>query len=160
MQTARGWWKVAYLKHTVEVPGNKKYLAANSAKRNPSAPRGALFPACPSKWNRTTAPNDESDSGDDDGRIPTLPPGPSTTTDPIGFHIEDPQQNPNQTMHLTPGLLQLVFSNWFCPQTQPTVTVPNPQWGLTNPQSFPPPSWERPLPCVCTYTPPYHLMHS
>lgn len=135
MRTARGWRKGGYSKHTVKVPENKKYLAANSAKRNPTAPRGARFPARPSKRNRTMTLSD--DDGDDDGRIPTLPPGPSTDANPIGFHVEDPRRNPqpppNHAAHLAPGSLQPTFGSWFCPQMQSPVTVPNHDWERSPP---------------------------
>lgn len=167
MRTARGWRKGGYSKRTIEVPENKKYLAANSAKRNPSAPRGALFPARPSKQNRTTAPSDDNSSSDSDERIPTLPPGPSTAADPIRFHSQQhPGPPSNHTTHLTPGTLQPGFSSWFHPPTQPAMVVPNPQWGLMNPQFLPPPSvstdanyWERPPPCAYANTMPSHPMH-
>ena len=63
--SAAGWRKKRYKDGIMEVPENKRYLAANSAKRNLNAPRGARFPAHPSKRDRTLTPDD--DDGLDDG---------------------------------------------------------------------------------------------
>ena len=87
-RTAGSWWQYLYAKGSKEVPENRRYLAANSAKRNPNAPRGARFPARPSKRNRSPTSDDDDDR--DDGRIPVLPPGPSTAVDLVGFPNHTP----------------------------------------------------------------------
>ena len=79
-KSAAGWQKREYHDHTMEVPKNRRYLTVNSAKRNPNTPRGAWFPAHPSKQGWTSTPDDNNNNGLNDKQIPTLPPSPSTTT--------------------------------------------------------------------------------
>lgn len=154
--SAANWRKQRYRDGTLKVPENRRYLAANSAKRNPNNPRGARFPARPSKRDQSSTPDD--DSGSDDGRIPILPPGPLTMGNSAGF--------PNGAVNWTPGLpfnhpiqpipgpSQLPYSGYF-PQTQVSTTTSNVPWGPINQQS--PPSsgtptslnyWENPPPCA------------
>jgi len=143
-RSAAGWRKRRYQDHTLEVPVNKRYLAKNSAKRNPNSPRGARFPARPSRHDWTVTPDD--DGSTDDERIPVLPPGPSTMGNSAGF--------PNGTVTWTPEP----------PFNHPIQPIPGPSqlpysivpWGPSNPQSLPSSStstnltyWENSPPCAC-----------
>jgi len=138
-RTTAGWRKHRYRDHTLEVPENKRYLAANAAKRSPNTPRGARFPACPSKRNRT--PTTDDDDSQDDGRIPILPPGPSTTSDLAGFPNGGvtwdsgfPSQRPIQPV---PGPSQLPFSGFGpFPQAQTSTTPSAVPWDWTDPQNL------------------------
>jgi hypothetical protein len=142
-RTAAGWRKPRYRDHTLEVPENKRYLAENSAKRNPNAPRGARFPARPSKRNRTPTLDDNDDGSSDDGRIPVIPPGPSTISHTAGF--------PNTG----------VDWNFRQPSDYPVQPVPNPSQLASSSFGFFPSSipssamstnyWEAPPPCECIH---------
>ncbi|KAF9788764.1 hypothetical protein BJ322DRAFT_1019237 [Thelephora terrestris] len=132
--TAGSWRKDLYRRRLREVPENRRYLAANSSKRNPNAPRGARFPARSSKRNRTPAPDhnnhdgngndsDDHDHGEDE-RIPVLPPGPSTTTDSVGFTSHggpywDPAPPSNYPTHLASSAPQLPFDDSVQPSPFP-----------------------------------------
>jgi len=166
--SAAGWRKQRYKDGTMVVPENKLYLAANSAKRNPDANRGARFPVHSIKQDRTPTPDDD-DEGLDDGRVPVLPPGPSMSSNPAGF-LGGGSWNTgpsfNYPTHPVPGPSQLPFSD-FAPfsQTQATTTPSIIPWGPVNPQSFPLSSastngnyWENPPPCMpVNVTPPNTL---
>lgn len=139
-RSAAGWRKQRYKKRTMVVPENKRYLAANSAKRNPNAPRGARFPAHSSKRDRTLTPDDD-DSGLDDERVPVLPPGPSISSNPVGFPSGgswNTGPSLNYPTHPVPGPSQLPFGD-FGPflRTQAATTPSINPWGPINPQSFP-----------------------
>ena len=131
-RTAAGWRKPRYRDHTLEVPETKRYLAANSAKRNPTAPRGARFPARPSKRNWTSTPNNNNNSSGDE-RIPVLPPGPPTTSDParllnteVDWNSRQPSGYPIQPV---PNLSRLASNNFgFFPPGVPSSTVPMNYW--------------------------------
>ena len=147
-RTAAGWRKPRYRDHTLEVPEHKRYLATNSAKRNPNTPRGARFPARPSKRNRTPTPDDNNDSSGDE-RIPVLPPGPSTTSDSAGFlNLEvdwNPRRPSNYPIQPVPNPSELASSNFgFFPPSIPSSTVP---------MNY----WEAPPPCERTNIPSIHL---
>lgn len=148
-RSAAGWRKQRYRDHTMEVPENKRYLAANSSKRDPNAPRGARFPARPSKRDQALTPDDNDDNGSDgssnspnDRRIPVLPPGPSATPDPtrfpnrwIDWNPRPPSDHPVQPI---PDPPQLSFSG-FGTFSQTEVSTPSViPWGQINPQIFPP----------------------
>ena len=149
-RTMAGWQKPQYCNRTLQVPENRHYLAENSAKRNPNAPRGARFPAHPSKRDQTSTPDDNKNSNDE--RIPVLLPGPSSTSDPAGF--------------LNTG----VDWNFRQPSSYPVQPVPNPSQLASSGFGFFPPGipssamstnyWEAPPPCECTYISPTHLRRS
>ena len=152
--SAAGWRKKRYKDGIMEVPENKRYLAANSAKRNPNAPRGARFPARPSKRDRTLTPDD--DDGLDDGRIPVLPPGPSTLSNPVGFPGWNSAPSFNSPTHPVPGQSQLPFGGFGTfPQTQALATSSIVPWDPANLPSSPLPGMltnvdyrRDPLPCM------------
>jgi len=172
-RSAAGWRKSRYKDNTLEVPENKRYLAANSAKRDPNAPQGARFPARPSKRDHAPTPDDDNDDNDndndddDDGRIPILPPGPPTLSNPVGFP-DGGGWNPaplfNYPTRPVPNSSQLPFGSFGSfPQMQaPTPTSSIIPGGLVDPQSFPSSGtlpnveyWKNPLSCACTsITPP------
>jgi len=154
--SAAHWRKERYKDGTMEVPENKQYLAANSAKRDPNAPRGARFPARPSKTNRALTPDDEDCL--DDGRIPILPPGPPTLSDPFGSTGWGSAPLFDRPTHPVPSPSQLPLGGFGSfPQTQALTTSPAIPWGPANPRSLPSSGtltnvsyWENPLPCACT----------
>ena len=127
-KSAAGWRKRRYHDHTMEVPENKRYLAVNSTKRNPNAPRGARFPAHPSKQGQTSTPDDDDDDGLNDERIPILPPGPSTTT-PARFLNEgvgwDSGLPPHNSTHPAPSSSQLPLSGVGSFPRSQAVTTPS-----------------------------------
>ena len=165
-RSASTWRKYLYHSGAKEVPENKCYLAANSVKRNPNAPRGARFPARPSKRNRSPTPDGNDDDNDDDGRIPALRPGPSTTTNSAGFSNGCTDWNPALSFDChaqqIPGPSHPPLNGLgHFPQTH-TPPVPSfIQWGPSNHPSTPSSGalsdthyWENPPPCVYTnFTP-------
>jgi hypothetical protein len=161
-RTAGSWRQGLYSKGLKEVPENRQYLAANSAKRNPNAPRGARFPARSSKRSQTQALDSNDDDANDhdhgdgndrenDCEFTILPPGPSTTTDSVRFSNSgrvgwDTAPSSNYPNHPTSGISQLPFNN----SRQP----PQAQ-ALWDPTCIPPsvaPSnmhyWANPPPCM------------
>jgi hypothetical protein len=134
-RVAASWRKRRYRNHTMVVPENKQYLAANSAKRNPNAPRGARFPLHSSKRDRTTTPDND---GSDDERVPVLPPGPSTAINPVGFPNAganwDSRFSSDYPIQPLPGPSQLPFNNSFSQVSSTPWTSP---WAPTYPQSYP-----------------------
>lgn len=130
-RTAAGWRQQRYGDHSKEVPENRRYLAANSAKRNPSAPRGARFPARPSKRDRTPTPDRSNDDDSNDRRIPVLPSGPSTSGN------WNPGPPPNRPIHPVTSPLQLSFNGFgTSPQTQASLAPSFTSWGQRRQQSF------------------------
>lgn len=91
-RTAGSWRQALYRQGLKEIPEKRRYLATNAARRNPNAPRGARFPARPSKRNSTPTPSDND--ARDDGRIPIMPPGPSTPASSAGFFDGGMDWNP------------------------------------------------------------------
>jgi hypothetical protein len=151
-RSAVGWRKRRYKDGTLEVPENRRYLAANSAKRNPNAPRGARFPARPSRRDRTPT--------SDDGRIPVLPPGPASITNPamfpnggMGWNPGPPFGHPTQPIS---GPSQLPFNGFgYFPQMPASTTPSVVPWGPVDPRGFPSSGtsagvgyWENPPPCA------------
>lgn len=160
LDAARGiastWQKDLYRRRLREVPENQCYLAANSAKQNPDAPRGARYPARSSKRNQTpTLDYDDNSDGNDteDERVPILPPGPSTMTDSVGFSnfrgdSWDPVPLSNYPTHLTSSASQHPFGDCGQPsQAQAPLipyTQPNfPLSGAPNSTQY----WMDPPPC-------------
>ena len=149
-RSTAGWRKQRYKNHTMEVPENRQYLAANSAKRNPNAPRGARFPAHPSKRDHTPTSGDNDNP--EDYRIPVLPPGPPAGT---GWNPRPPF---NYSIHPITNPSQVPFGSFGSfPQTQAPVTPSIIPWGPIGSQSFPSSGtstgvnyWEHPPPCTCT----------
>ena len=125
-RTAGSWRQHLYQDGSKKVPENRRYLAANSTKRNPNAPRGARFPVRPSKKNQTPTPG--SNNGQDDERIPVLPPGPEWNPTPSFGYPARP----------TPGPSQPPLDGLTCfPQVQ-TPQVPSfISWVPGNQSSFP-----------------------
>lgn len=72
-RTAAGWRKPRYRNHSMVVPEKRRYLAQNSMKRDPKAPRGARFPVRSSKRIRSPTLDDNGSQG---RLTPVLPPGP------------------------------------------------------------------------------------
>ena len=159
-RTAGGWRQHLYDAGAMEVPENKHYLAANSAKRNPDAPRGTRFPAWPSKRDRSPTPDSDDEHGD--GWIPVLPPGPSTSTDSVGFSDRGTDRNPAPSFsyptplsgypaHPTPGPSQPPFDGLGHFPHTPSSFIP---WGPSHqptPSSGAPSNiqhWETPPPGV------------
>lgn len=159
-RSAASWRKRRYDDHSMVVPENKRYLAANSMKRNPAAPRGARFPVRSSKFDQTLTPDDDSC---DDGRIPVLPPGPSTATGTLSFPNGGVDWNSGSSsdrpIEPLPGPSQLPFNGSFSRFAPASWTG---SWGSTYPQSYPPsdtPSGTNYWP-TCTCTSPVNILEA
>ena len=130
--TARAWRQLRYQDHTIVVPESKRYLAENSRKRNPNAPRGARFSVRSSKRDQMST-LDDNDS--DDRRVPVLPPGPSTPANLVGFSDGETDWDTGPSPdHPIPGPSQLPFSGSFSKSTSTPWTN---MYGLTVPQNYP-----------------------